>query len=190
MNFCELQYKYPLQNLINQTRISDTTANVLAHIHHQFGILLGREILGIQPHIYKIEQLTQGKYENLVYHDDREFTIIGILRAGLYIAEGIREVFPNAQYFLLKTPQELESHIFKKVIIADGVINTGKTLDTFLATIRAEKYYIATNVIYEKSIKTILEHCPMANIFSIRCSTNSYVGQGNSDTGNRLFNTF
>lgn len=188
MNFYELQYKYPLQNLINQTRTCDTTASMLTSIHYQFGILLGREILGMQPSIYKTKQLSHNKLQDLPYYDESGFVIIGILRAGLYIAEGIRKVFPNAQYFLVKTPQELESIVFKKVIIADSVINTGKTLRDFLAIIQAEEYYIATSVIYEASIKEIFKQYPSVHIFSIRSSTNSYVGQGSNDTGNRLFN--
>ncbi len=188
MNFYELQYKYPLQNLINQTRVCDTTASMLTSIHHQFGILLGREILGMQHKIYKTKQLSHNTLQDLPYYDESGFTIIGVLRAGLYIAEGIREIFPNAQYFLVKTPQELESSVFKKVIIADSVVNTGNTLCNFLTAIQAEKYYVATNVIYEASIKEILTQYPKVHIFSIRSSTNSYVGQGNNDTGNRLFN--
>lgn len=66
MNFYELQYKYPLQNLINQTRACDTTASMLTGIHYQFGILLGREILGMQPSIYKTKQLSLIHYK--IYH--------------------------------------------------------------------------------------------------------------------------
>lgn len=68
------------------------------------------------------------------------------------------------------------------------MINTGKTLRNFLAIIQAEEYYIATSVIYEASIKEIFKQYPSVHIFSIRSSTNSYIGQGSNDTGNRLFN--
>ena len=66
MNFYELQYKYPLQNLINQTRTCDTTASMLTSIHYQFGILLGREILGMQPSIYKQSNFLTINYK--IYH--------------------------------------------------------------------------------------------------------------------------
>ncbi|STQ86805.1 hypothetical protein LS73_008755 [Helicobacter muridarum] len=191
MNICELQHKYPLQNLINQTRIKSVVGNDLAYIHYEFGTLLGREILGAQPKVYKEQQLTQGKNENLAYYDDSNFTIVGIMRAGLYVAEGLRVVFPKAAFYLTKEPKELklESACLNKVIIADSVINTGETMLAFLESMCAKECYIAANVIYEQSTDKILKYYPNVHIFAIRVSKNSYVGQGGSDTGNRLFCT-
>ncbi len=191
----ELKDKYPLQNFINQTRISKTSSKDLCKIHIDFGTMLGREILGTQKEIEKQENLTQGHSSNLSYHNENDFIIISILRAGLYIGLGLREVFSSAPFYIVKEPNELRESLFKeslcdkKIIIADAVINTGKTIKRFLEALKAynTKIYIATNVIYKPTVKDILQNYPNIYIFTIRTSENSYQGRGNNDTGNRLF---
>ncbi len=187
-----LSTKYPLQNAINQTRIQDTPSLELCKIHRYFGNLLGMEILGLQPLIMQEKVLTTGKRENIAYYDDSQFVIIGILRAGLYIAEGIRAIFPNAMYILAKTAEDIPQDIMqntshKKIILADSVVNSGKTIMEFLQKIPSSNtLYLATNVLYEPTQYKLLQKYAL-HIVTIRISTHSYVGQAQSDTGNRLF---
>ncbi|WP_394952479.1 uracil phosphoribosyltransferase [uncultured Helicobacter sp.] len=189
--FVELQRKYPLQNIINQARLKDTTSLELCKIHHHFGNLLGMEILGAQPLVSKTKTLATGKKENLCYNDDRNFVIIGILRAGLYIAEGVRAIFPKAIYRLANSPEEsLKMLKNKKIILVDSVVNSGRTIEAFLQKIPSENtLYLATSVVYEPT-KERLALSYALRIVTIRISKNSYIGQGGSDTGNRLFHTY
>lgn len=192
MKIVELQQKYPLKNIINQTRIKQTDSLSLCKIHQEFGNLLAMEILAHQKTIAKRQILSSGKEEDLEYYDDNNFVIVGILRAGLYIAQGIREKLPKSSFILAKKPKSIDmtdmSLVNKKIILVDSVINTGKTMEIFLDFFKNHEIYIATNVIYGPTIET-LQKSFNVSIFAIRISNNSYTGQGNSDTGNRLFNT-
>lgn len=187
--FIELQHKYPLKNLINQTRMQNVKGIELSKIHYEFGKFLGLEILAQQQVIDKTTTNAQGNKEKLEFYSDDNFVIVGILRGGLYIAEGLRGVFASSEYVLCKNPTDsLKDISNKNVILTDCVINSGKTILSFLTYLTNNKIYIATNVIYKPTANKILEN-PNISIFAIRSSNNSYIGQGLNDTGNRLFNT-
>ncbi|OBV29415.1 hypothetical protein BKN38_02590 [Helicobacter sp. CLO-3] len=187
----ELKSKYPLENLISDSRIKDTSPLELSQIHIKFGMFLGLEILGIQEKRKVKKAASQnGEQQEFVYYNDSNFAIIGILRAGLYIAEGIRQIFPNAAFYPIKEVGDLDSESIKNIktkrlIIADSVINTGKSIKDFLAKTQAQQIYIATNVIYKPTIDSIINNCD--GLFTIRISENSYKGIGSNDTGNRFF---
>lgn len=191
MRIYELQKKYPLQNLINLTRLQDTSPKELSQIHIDFGTMLGREILGLQAKQTRLQTLTQGNKEELLYYDESDFVIISILRAGLYIGEGLRVALPNAAFYAVKMPSELNANDLrgKKIILCDAVINTGKTMEGFLQMCETHSVYIATNVIFAPTAKRLLSYNKL-KIFCIRISSNSYQGQGSTDTGNRLFGVF
>lgn len=189
-NYYELKSKYPLDNLINKTRIGNTTAMELRKIHYEFGKLLGLEILGSRPKINKQAITSQGNKESLTFFDDRDFVVVGILRAGLYLSEGIREIFPSCEYILCKNAERLSHYTQKNIILVDAVINTGETIINFLDSIhKNNRIYIATNVIYNETIDKLLNISQSIDIFSIRKSQNTYVGKGANDTGNRIFNS-
>lgn len=187
-----LSQKYPLQNYINLSRIKNIDSINLANIHKEFGKFLGLEILGKQEKIIKQEILNYNKLENLEYFDDSNVVIIGILRAGLYIALGVREIFSNAEFILVKNASELtlDSIKNKKIILVDSVINTGKSIIEILDSIYNldSRIYIATNVIYKPTYEKLKTKFENIKIFCIRESLHSYKGVGSSDTGNRLFN--
>lgn len=188
MRIYELQKKYPLQNLINLTRLQDTSPKELSQIHIDFGTMLGREILGLQAKQTRLQTLTQGNKEELLYYDESDFVIISILRAGLYIGEGLRVALPNAAFYAVKMPSELNANDLrgKKIILCDAVINTGKTMEGFLQMCENNCVYIATNVIFAPTAERLLSFHGL-KIFCIRTSSNSYQGKGGFDTGNRLF---
>lgn len=174
-----LSQKYPLQDLIEQSRFQKNAAK-LREIHKQFGYFLAREILSIQPQINEKNPVSSAKC-----------AIIGILRAGAFISEGILNEITNAEYHLLKEPQEevLKNLKHKQVILTDSVINTGKTIFEFLNLIdKSNTIYVATNVIYKPTLQRLSQY--NVHIFCIRVSENTYIGQGKNDTGNRLFNEF
>lgn len=188
----ELKQKYPLQNLINQTRIKDISPIELSKVHHELGKFLAMEILGLQPLKIRQETLSTNKSEQIKYYDDSNFVIIAILRAGLFMAEGVREIFHKANFILSESTNDIKDNEDlnnKNIILIDSVINTGATIEKYLNCLEAKaiKIYIATNVIYRPTIEKLSKF--NIDIFTIRVSDSTYKGQGNSDTGNRLFNT-
>lgn len=184
-----LSQKYPLQNYINLSRIKNIDSINLGNIHKEFGKFLGLEILSNQEKIIKNDMLNYDKLQNLEYFDDSNFVIIGILRAGLYIALGIREIFKDAEFILTHNALKLDSIKNKKIILADSVINTGESIMQFLESINTNcQIYIATNVIYKPTYEILKTKFNDIKIFCIRESLHSYKGKGKSDTGNRLFN--
>lgn len=187
----ELAQKYPLKNLINQTRIKNISSIELSKIHHELGKFLAMEILGLQTLKTRQEILSTGKIEQIKYYDDNNFVIIAILRAGLFMAEGVREIFHKANFILSKSVNDIKDNEYlnnKNIIFVDSVINTGDTIKEYLNYLedKTNKIYVATNVIYRPTIEKLSKFD--VDIFTIRISDNTYKGQWESDTGNRLFN--
>ena len=117
----------------------------------------------------------------------KDTAVIAILRGGIFLAQGIYmqlgcqfNVF-DPKYNVFEKPKK------KNIILADSVINTGKTL----REIMTPEMYIASCVTNENAVN---EFCN--RLFTVRVSKNSYVGsnvkiqKGNKgpDTTMRLFN--
>ena len=138
----------------------------LAKAHMELGMLLG---------------------EKMAQFDPGDTTVVAMLRGGIFFAEGI--------YFQLGCKFQTYDHkkeVFvrqqtKNVILADSVINTGKTMrDIF-----TEDMFVACCVINESAISSFDE-----KLFAVRVSKNSFVGsnvrkqsgKAGPDTTMRLFN--
>lgn len=122
-----------------------------------------------------------------------------MMRSGLPFGQGIADYLDCTELFCYNNNVEDISNEInsnpefddKLLIICDGVVNSGKTVNS-LASVVASRKVIATNVIsmeYKSSL-----HCP---IYATRISSNSYVGakqrvvaEGKGpDTSDRLFRT-
>lgn len=119
--------------------------------------------------------------------DSEDTTIVAMLRGGIFFAEGI--YFSLGCKFQTYDPKH-ERFVrpdTTNVILADSVINTGKTM----LEIMGAGMYVACCVINEKAV-------PLFNdrLFTVRVSGNSFIGSnvhkqtGNQgpDTTMRLFN--
>lgn len=139
--------------------------------------------------------------------DEKNLMIITFMRAGLYVANGIRKVFRFAPLELVSPiknqgiPEaefdKIKNNIKgKKIILADSVVNTGSTLFPIISQIEnfsPDAIHIASIVMPKttaESIKGRYKDDDEIFFHVARTSNNSYVGKGKTDTGNRLFGSF
>lgn len=119
--------------------------------------------------------------------DPDDTTVVAIMRGGIFFAEGI--YFALSCKFMMYNPKtdDWKRPETKNVILADSVINTGRTI----AGIIDDETKIACCVINEKAVPLFDK-----NLYTVRVSKNSFVGSnvakqsGNKgpDTTMRLFN--
>ena len=120
--------------------------------------------------------------------DPQNTTVVAILRSGLFFAQGI--YLEAGCKFDVFWPglMEFKRPATRDVILADAVINTGKTIEPLLAD---ERTRIACCVISEDAVPRL-----EGRLYAARVSGNSYIGgaartqQGGKgpDTTLRLFN--
>ena len=166
----ELKRNEEINRLIGITKSdSGISGPKLVEAHRELGRILG-------------EQLRQtGQF------DPKETTIVAMLRGGIFFAEGMYcgmeckfGVYDPKHESFVKPPT-------KHVILADSVINTGKTMLGILEP----SIYVACCVIQESAVPMFTDR-----LFTVRVSKNSYVGEGvrkqkgnvGPDTTMRLFN--
>lgn len=122
--------------------------------------------------------------------------VLIMMRAGLPFGMGIADSLEESNDItILFSTNENDFSTYDTVVIADAVINTGKTIAEIERQIKDKKVIIATNVISAKYLDNLKE----LDIFATRISDRSYEGIATKtisngkgpDTGERLFkNTF
>ena len=162
----ELEKSPEVQRLIQITKSdSGISGPRLAQAHMELGRLLAAE-MDVDP---------------------RDTTVVAVMRGGLFFAEGI--YFQLGCKFQTFDPK---NDIFQRpsssnVILADAVINTGKTLQNILTP----GMTVACCVVHEKAVPLFADR-----LYTVRVSENSFVGtyiktQSGTvgpDTTLRLFN--
>ncbi|KAI5310771.1 hypothetical protein KEM55_002380 [Ascosphaera atra] len=197
--------------LATSTRNSSITGPELQAHHRQTGRHLARgllaDVIGLEetlvPHV-------QG--HNTVgfrFAQEDEILIIGVMRAGLFIAEGVHECMPASSLLLARDPCEVSSRHLKgkrTVVLADHVVNEGATVREFLHRLLylepALRVIIVAGVVQagfvtqplDISVSSKARGCPpgepqVIDLVTLRASENKYKGKGPTDTGDRLFNT-
>ena len=179
----EIKCLEPNENIMNLVTKCKSSSGVegsqLRHAHYKLGLEIGNMISNDNPH--------------------ESFCVVIMMRSGLPFGQGIADYLDCAELFChnnnvdeiiheINTSPEL-SHLVP--IICDGVVNSGKTVNTLVSRI-SRKAIIATNVISTKYKSTF--KCP---IYATRISSNSYVGAKQRivsdgkgpDTSDRLFKT-
>lgn len=156
-----------ISQLIDVTKSgSGISGPELAKAHMELGMLLAEQMKDLEP---------------------EETTIVAVLRGGIFFAEGM--YFQLGCKFQTYDPkyEKFVRPNTKNVILVDSVINTGRTL----WDIYDESMLVACCVINEAAVSRFQK-----GLFTIRTSTNSFVGEnvhkqrGNvgPDTTMRLFN--
>lgn len=123
----------------------------------------------------------------------KRVAIIIMMRAGLPFGLGLADdLDADCETEIFFTPiDDFDEWKYDVIIIADAVINTGKTILDFLSKLKNPNIILVSNVMSEKS----LENFKDLNVYATRISSNSYKGskvqvlkngQG-PDTGDRLF---
>lgn len=187
--------------LATETRRTDITPHALSAAHVALGRFLAGELverIDLEP---REIQHPQGVRSGWSVADEAGIAVLPFLRAGLYAAEGVREVLQNAQVLHVRptrgtglSPDDLaafESLSPRLVVLVDAVVNTGESLEPVLAQLRGriERLFVLALVAPVETADRLATAWPEVDFLFARTSTNQYVGAGTTDTGNRLFGT-
>lgn len=183
-----------LETLNGKTRDARNNGTRLAKIHREIGRILGQHHLSRKP--FRATEITtvQDKRSEISVLDTADLTIVALLRAGLYVAEGVRDLLDDAphHYLLSRRPNDLDHRFIdgKDVLLVDAVINTGKSIESYIQAAAAARSIACFSIVVQDEfrIKAEDQHRDIAFITS-RVSENGFVGRGQTDTGNRLFGT-
>lgn len=180
--------------LNTKSRISTLSTVELSEIHKKLGELLSYKLL----EEFKIKEIeidhVQGKKIGYDLDSKEMFLIIVLMRGGLYVAEGFKNIFDNKYNFeminsvdeieRIKETYDIENN---NIVIIDSVINTGKSIKEIVDLFpNNKKIYIVSLVMQENAKKIFIDYTNLVFYIS-RLSKNFYIGKGNIDTGNRLF---
>jgi uracil phosphoribosyltransferase len=186
----EFTNKNAVQLLATQSRRTDISSTELCKIHFEMGKYLAYQMLD-EFELREIEiRHVQGIKTGSELADKSNIVIFALMRAGLYAAEGVRSVFTDSQFF---TVTEIDNNDLenKIIIVIDAVINTGKSIEKAIENLhksKPRKIFVAT-LIMQKDALYLSEKYSDIYFYALRVSENKYVGKGEADTGNRLFNT-
>lgn len=144
--------------------------------HYYLGVKLGNDIAR--------EKMLQKK----------SIAVLIMMRAGLPFGLGIADSLneDNDVVVLFSTTLDNTFDKYDVVIIADAVVNTGKTIIHNVEELKNKQVIVATNVISDKYLNNLKD----IEIFATRISEHSYKGENikevsgrkGPDTGERLFN--
>ncbi|MFC3119573.1 uracil phosphoribosyltransferase [Jhaorihella thermophila] len=183
-----------LETLNGKTRDARNNGTRLAKIHREIGRILGQHHLSRKPFRTKPTTTVQDKRSDISVLDTSDLTIVALLRAGLYVAEGVRDLLDEAphHYLLSRRPDDLDLRFIdgKDVLLVDAVINTGKSIEAYIQAAAAARSIACFSIVMQDEFRIKAEdrHRDIAFITS-RVSENAFVGRGQTDTGNRLFGT-
>ena len=179
-------------NAISRSR--NVYGNELADNHKEIGRILGQEFLNGLP-LKDIKVINpQGKTGINKSVDCSNVTIICLMRAGLFVAEGVRQLLGGSQhiYLLSNSPEDIKDTNIsgKDVVIIDSVINSGKTISAFLDIAKPANSLSVISIVMQCNFKVVADNeYPDVKFIVSRTSENYYIGAGQTDTGNRLFGT-
>lgn len=189
------QNEHYLKNLNSKARERNRNGVQLAKIHEEIGSILGKHLANSFPFKNTLVENSQGKENFDTVVNLENVTLVCLMRAGLYVALGVRSIFEDDKHvFLLSNSEEdlaLEYINDKHVIIIDSVINTGQSIRKYLDyCTNAKSLSVLSIVVQDKFVDIANLHYPEVKFYISRISSNYYVGSGGIDTGNRLFGTF
>ena len=130
--------------------------------------------------------------------EKNDFAVIIMMRSGLSFGMGVADffdcpvLFHDDQNNVDLSAQLQENNLQdKKLILCDGVVNTGKSIYSLIKACKLMNVIIATNVLSDK-----VDRAKMIPIYATRISQNSFVGTKQKsvvngkgpDTSDRLFN--
>lgn len=168
----EYRLELNIGELIEESRNQENRGPKLAKVHTKLGNIIGEDLSS-----------------NI--SNDKDTTIITIMRAGLPFSQGIFEFFPTSPFLPIKNVEDLQEYEIylndRNIIVVDSVINSGKSIQPIVEYLKSKNnnIIVATNVINDKAVPKFED----VDLYTIRISANSYVGTKSIDTGNRLFNT-
>lgn len=180
--------------LNTKTRISTLSTVELSEVHKKLGELLSYKFL----EEFKMAEIeidhVQGKRTGYDLDSKEIFLIIILMRGGLYVAEGFKNIFDNQYNFeMISSMNEIERIKEEydinntNIIIIDSVINTGKSIKEIVDLFPYNKKIFIVSLVMQEKAKVIFQNYQNLVFYISRVSNNFYIGKGNIDTGNRLF---
>jgi uracil phosphoribosyltransferase len=201
MSLTQYTERHIVRLLATETRRTDTTPHALSASH----IALGRFLAGELVERLELEvcdiQHPQGVRPGWRVAAEPAVVVLPFMRAGLYVAEGVREVLQSAPVLHVQPERNvgLSSHELGSfdaldphtVVIADAVVNTGASLEPVLSQLkgRVRRVFVLALVAPVETAERLARTWPDVEFLFARTSTNQYVGAATTDTGNRLFGT-
>ncbi|KAL2818252.1 uracil phosphoribosyltransferase-domain-containing protein [Aspergillus cavernicola] len=175
----------------------------LRDAHFETGAFLARKYVS---ELIGLEELTMCHVQayNTTGHrllGEKRTLIVALMRGGGPMALGVSKVFKEAMFLHASQPDDVKRHHLKgivTVILVDSVINNGDTIVKFVQSIRrlhaAICIVVVAGVVQDQAVSgcspiRALARSSQLTIVALRVSANKYTGRGNTDTGNRLFNT-
>lgn len=180
---------------IDRTRQSAISGPELARAHRNVGRLLAADIAAhLQIESCSIKHTTGHREDGVRLVNATNIAIVPLMRAGLFVAEGIWELLPDvalAPWFpgvmpMPSFPDEVT------IVLVDAVINSGDSIQNAIHALREKgspKIVVATLVGYMPTLDTMSEKYPDVLFVTGRASERTYTGSGATDTGARLFGT-
>lgn len=179
---------------VNTTRLADLMGPALAEAHRN----VGRQLAGTVARNLLLENVminhVAGSSIGVQVKSGSEPIIVAVMRAGLFVAEGLWSSLPGSSLVLYDQGKAIDAMpvVGRSVIIVDSVINTGRSIREVLNTVIALKpdsVVVAAVVAYRGNLEMLVDEYPSVNFHIARISDRTYIGKGSTDTGARLFGT-
>ena len=193
--------RHVVQLLATETRRTDRSPKELASSHENLGRFLASELV---EHLDLAERQIahpQGLRQGWAVADEPGVALVVFMRAGLYVAEGIRCVLQQSPVHHVRPRRGagLDESDLRAVtggsphtcVLIDSVVNTGASLEPVLAQLSGTgtRLFVVSLVSPTSTAERLATAWPAVEFLFARVSDNQYVGQGGTDTGNRLFGT-
>lgn len=180
--------------LVNATRQAELKGPALAEAHRE----VGRRLAGSVARHLILEDVeichVTGVSTGVRVKVGREPIIVAVMRAGLFVAEGVWSSLPDSSLVLHSDITSLTMSPIgeRTVIIVDSVINTGRSIRDVLSAVEAlqpSSIAVVALVAYRTNLEALVDEFPDVFFHVARLSDRSYIGKGSTDTGARLFGT-
>lgn len=188
--------------LATETRRTDSLPHELSRSHVALGRFLAGELVELLPLEPREILHPQGSRQGWRVANEASITLVCLMRAGLYVTEGVREVLPSARVVHVSPRRGvgLDANELAepgaigdgRFILIDSVVNTGASVEPVLGQLREQgaSLLVVLSLVAPVPIARRLEvEHPDVHFLFARISENQYVGKGATDTGNRLFGT-
>ena len=189
--------------LMTPMRDAKLAGPVLREAHRRVGWYLATELLaeviGIEE--YSIAHVQGHPTSGYRFLHEERITIVALMRGGEAMALGVNDALPLAMFVHANRAEDIMLHHLqgqRTVVLVDSVVNSGKTVAQFLQHVRNLHAFIriviVAGVVQAQSIADgpfvqALNRHAKVSLVALRLSENKFIGKGNTDTGNRLFNT-
>ncbi|KAI7970534.1 hypothetical protein EIK77_005438 [Talaromyces pinophilus] len=203
LHIVDASHRSAAKLLMTPMRNATFSGPVLRKAHYRVGWYLATEfcaeILGLET--FPIPHVQGHKTDGYRVRNEKETLIVALMRGGEPMALGINDVLPFATFLHARGANDILPELLsgiKTILLVDSVVNSGKSILSFVQHIRTlhatVRIVVIAGVIQSKAVTSSemsQQLCRFRHLsfVTLRLSENKFTGQGGTDTGNRLFNT-